>query len=127
MREITAEWVDKAENDFDVAQLARWRAEEPILDAVCFHCQQCVEKYLKAFLQEQRTRFPFAHALIPLLELCLTFDSEFELLRLDLDHLDGYAVAARYPGVEISLESTDDALAAAARVRSFIRRKLLLD
>lgn len=127
MREITAEWVDKAENDFEVAQLARWRAEEPISDAICFHSQQCAEKYLKAFLQEQRQRFPLTHPLIPLLELCLAFDSEFEALRLDLDHLDGYAVAARYPGVKISLELADDALASAARVRSFIRRKFLLD
>lgn len=127
MREITAEWVRKAENDFEVAQLARSRAEQPILDAVCFHSQQCAEKYLKAFLQEQRRRFPFTHPLIPLLELCLALDSEFESLRLDLDHLDGYAVAARYPGVEISLELADDAFASASRVRNFIRRKLLLD
>jgi HEPN domain-containing protein len=127
MREITAEWVNKAENDFEVAQLARWRAEEPISDAICFHGQQCAEKYLKAFLQEQRLRFPFAHALMPLLELCLTFDSDFESLRPDLDHLDGYSVAARYPGVEISLELADDALASASRVRAFIRQKLLLD
>ena len=32
MREITAEWVGKAENDFEVAQLASRRAEEPISD-----------------------------------------------------------------------------------------------
>ena len=47
MREITVEWVQKAENDLEVAQLARWHADEPIADAVCFHAQQCAEKYLK--------------------------------------------------------------------------------
>ena len=58
MRELTAEWVSKAENDFEVAHLVRFRAELPIADAICFHGQQCAEKYLKAFLQEQRIRFP---------------------------------------------------------------------
>jgi HEPN domain-containing protein len=103
MKEITAEWVDKAEHDFDVAHLAREREASPITDAVCFHSQQCAEKYLKAFLQENRVRFPYAHPLLPLLDLCLTADSAFESLRQDLDRLDGYAVAARYPGIDITL------------------------
>jgi HEPN domain-containing protein len=44
MKELTTEWVSKAENDFEVARLARYRAEFPIADAACFHCQQCAEK-----------------------------------------------------------------------------------
>jgi len=124
MKEITAEWVRKAENDFDVAHLARAREESPITDAICFHSQQCAEKYVKAFLQENRIRFPYAHPLMPLLDLCLSVDTEFESLRQDLDRLDGYAVAARYPGITITLEMAEGALAAASRVRAFIRSKL---
>jgi hypothetical protein len=41
-----------------------------------------------------------------------------------LVHLDNYAVAVRYPGVEVSLELAQAALAAATRVRSFLRGKL---
>ncbi|HKZ85132.1 MAG TPA: HEPN domain-containing protein [Anaerolineae bacterium] len=59
MKEIIAEWVRRAENDFDVAHLARAREESPITDAICFHSQQCAEKYVKAFLQENRIRFPY--------------------------------------------------------------------
>ena len=124
MRELTAEWVSKAENDFEVAHLARFRAELPIADATCFHCQQCAEKYLKAFLQEQRIRFPHAHAMMPLLELCLAVEPGFEGLHADLDRLDGYAVAARYPGLQVTLDMADEALSAAGRVREFVRDRL---
>ena len=54
MNEVTREWVDKAESDFDTADLTLHGREAPIIDAVCFHSQQCAEKYLKAFLQEHR-------------------------------------------------------------------------
>jgi HEPN domain-containing protein len=124
MKELTAEWVSKADNDFEVARLARYRAEVPIADAICFHSQQCAEKYLKAFLQEHRIRFPYTHPLIPLLEMCLPLDQGFESLRVDLDRLDGYAVAARYPGVFMTLEMADEALEAASRVRDFIQTRL---
>lgn len=124
MKELTAEWVSKADNDFEVAQLARYRADVPIADAICFHSQQCAEKYLKAFLQEHRIRFPYIHPLIPLLEMCLPLDQGFESLRIDLDRLDGYAVAARYPGVFVTLEMADEALEAAGRVRDFIQTRL---
>ena len=124
MKELTAEWVSKADNDFEVARLARYRADAPIADAICFHSQQCAEKYLKAFLQEHRIRFPYTHPLIPLLEMCLPLDPGFESLRVDLDRLDGYAVAARYPGVFVTLEMADEALEAASRVRDFIQTRL---
>lgn len=124
MKELTAEWVSKADNNFEVARLARYRAEAPISDAICFHSQQCAEKYLEAFLQEHRIRFPYTHPLIPLLEMCLLLDQGFESLRVDLDRLDGYAIAARYPGVSVTLEMADEALEAAGQVRDFIQTRL---
>lgn len=124
MREITEEWVHKAEHDFQAAHLAMHRAEYPLTDIVCFHSQQCVEKYFKAFLQERRVRFPREHALNPLLDLCLPADPTFESLRADADRLEGYAVAIRYPGADAPFELAERALAAATRVRAFVRDKL---
>jgi HEPN domain-containing protein len=119
----------KAENDFAAAQrLIRQEPDEsPLPDIVCFHCQQCVEKYLKAYLQEHDLRFRLTHPLLPLLELCLSIDPEFEQQREDLTRLEGYSVAVRYPGVEVTFELAERALAAAGRVRSFIRTKLEID
>ena len=62
------EWVDKAEADCAVA-LHR-RRQEPLPDVVCYHCQQCVEKYLKAYLIAQGITPPRIHDLEDLLNLC---------------------------------------------------------
>ena len=50
MNGTVKEWIDKAEGDFDIAQLALRAPGRPHYDAVCFHCQQCVENLLKAVL-----------------------------------------------------------------------------
>src|SRR2546427_12964205 len=51
MKPATRDWAKKAENDFETA-LALMRRKKVLADSICFHCQQCVEKYLKARLEE---------------------------------------------------------------------------
>ena len=120
MNEVTKEWVDEAENDFAAADLTLHGIEAPIVDAVCFHSQQCSEKYLKAFLQEHLIRFERRHELNVLLDLCVPLDGEFELLRETLQSLEHYAVLIRYPGMIVPLEMAEEAFSAAKRVRKFI-------
>jgi HEPN domain-containing protein len=50
MKPLTREWIDKAEGDFATARREIRIRKAPNYDAVCFHAQQCVEKYLKARL-----------------------------------------------------------------------------
>jgi HEPN domain-containing protein len=57
MKPLTQEWVDKAEGDFATASREIKARKAPNYDAVCFHAQQCVEKYLKARLQEEGIAF----------------------------------------------------------------------
>jgi len=97
-----------------------------LTDVACFHSQQCAEKYLKAYLQEQEQRFPRVHAFGPLLDLCITLDKEFLSIRQELDSLEGYDVAIRYPGIRVTLEMAQSAISAATRVRTFVRDKLNL-
>jgi HEPN domain-containing protein len=52
MKPQTAEWVEKAEGDWNAARQLNRVRKDPNYDGVCFHCQQCVEKYLKARLEE---------------------------------------------------------------------------
>lgn len=89
-----------------------------------FHCQQCAEKYLKAFLTENLIRFERTHGLATLLDLCASLDKDFRKIGNDLDSLEGYAVAVRYPGANASVELAESAFDAAERVRKFIRSKL---
>jgi HEPN domain-containing protein len=49
MKPLTHEWSQKAEGDYTVAATL-WQAESAVYDAICFHAQQCIEKYLKAWL-----------------------------------------------------------------------------
>ncbi len=53
MKPITQEWVSKAEGDFGTVDRELQAQTNLNYDAVCFHSQQCVEKYLKACLQEE--------------------------------------------------------------------------
>jgi len=75
-------------------------------------------------LQEHSVEFERKHELLPLLNLCASLDSEFKMIKRDLEHLNRYAVVVRYPGVIIRADTAEEALIAADRVRKFIRRKL---
>jgi len=70
MNPLTLEWEQKAEGDSAAAQWLQ-QAANPIHDAICFHAQQCIEKYLKAWLQEASIPFPRTHDLEELLDLIL--------------------------------------------------------
>ena len=124
MNEITKEWVDKAESDIDAADLTLRGRDRPLIDAVCFHSQQCAEKYLKAFLQHHQVRFERRHELIPLLELCLPLDGDFEILRKSLQSLEHYAVLIRYPGFTVPEKMAEEIFESASSIRKFVREKL---
>ncbi|TVQ33410.1 MAG: HEPN domain-containing protein [Phycisphaeraceae bacterium] len=68
------------------------------LAAAAFHCQQAVEKALKAYLVLRSTSFGKTHDLTHLLDLCAKHDDAFESIRADIEPLTIYAVAYRYPG-----------------------------
>lgn len=124
MNEVTGEWVAKAEEDFYSADSLLHTVEVPAAGSASFHCQQCAEKYLKAFLTENLIRFEKTHVLATLLDLCSTLDNDFREIGNDLDSLEGYAVAVRYPGANPSVELAELAFDAAERVRKFVRKKL---
>lgn len=117
-----AEWVQEAEADYQSAlDLAR-RRKDPIPKRVCWDCQQCAEKYLKAFLARHSQKFPFRHDLIELNNSCREVDADFRLLVTDLDELNMYGPAFRYPGPSASVEDAHSAIKAVKRVREFARQ-----
>src|SRR5215210_9139023 len=98
MRPETEEWIEKAEGDFHTAAREAVAKDSPNPDAVCFHAQQCAEKYLKALLVEHSIYFPKTHDLLVLLELVLPRCVAAEAAREPLVNLSPYAVDIRYPG-----------------------------
>ena len=124
MNPTTAEWVSKAEGDFLTAGRELRARQSPNYDAVCFHAQQCAEKYLKAMLQEHDKQIPKIHNLIELMLLCEKVDSSFEMLRADLVTMERFSVQVRYPGEIAEKEDAQSAYAAVGAVRTFVRQKL---
>ena len=124
MNVLVAEWVQKAEGDLIVAERELRARKSPVYDACCYHCQQAAEKYLKAFLISIKQNPPRIHNLVELLKLCLPHDKTFDMIRLDLELLNAYAVEIRYPGQTATKDDAREAVLAARRVQLFVRPKL---
>lgn len=117
------EWVNKAEQDYDTAEVMSRRRKKPVPDIVGFHAQQCVEKYLKAVLVLKKIQFPKTHDLVELLEILLSSEPLLEVLRSDLRILNPFSVQFRYPGESATLEESKKAFKAAQRARKFLKEK----
>jgi HEPN domain-containing protein len=126
MNGIVAEWAEKAEGDYLTGEREMRVRRRPNYDAVCFHAQQCAEKYLKAFIIEHQLEFQPIHDLEVLLEKVVPIRPEFEFIRDLLLLLNDYAVSIRYPGETATKEEAYAALKAVRTVRKFIRQKLPL-
>ncbi len=96
--EIVREWAVMAAEDLAAARRLL-RGRPPLPQVASFHCQQAVEKALKAFLEFRETRPPKTHALGELLDIAETLQPDFSQLR-DAQWLTHFAVNARYPGFE---------------------------
>jgi HEPN domain-containing protein len=124
MKPLTAEWVSKAEGDYICVQ-REWRArKQPNYDALCFHAQQCAEKYLKACLQESAVPFAKTHNLTALMEQLLPCNPMLETLRDSLLQLNIYSVAFRYPGESALREDARSARSLCESVRKTLRQHL---
>jgi HEPN domain-containing protein len=127
MREkLVEEWIYKAEQDFESAQHLIKKVEKPVPDVVCFHCQQCIEKYLKAFLVQNNVEPPEIHDLQRLKNLCVKLDENFNQVSEGLDVLNAYAVDFRYPGEGATVKESKIAFQTMKEQRKFLRGKLKL-
>jgi HEPN domain-containing protein len=115
--------VRKAEDDLEGAHDPAAR-KPPLRDLVCFHCQQAVEKYLKALLQELAVVPPRTHDLETLLLLLVPHDAALLRLRRGLDRLTQFAVDYRYPVVRATTRQMWSALRIAERAPGAIREQL---
>ena len=114
MKPLTSEWISKAEGDFAIVERESRARRNPSYDGVCFHAQQCVEKYLKARICEAGSSVQKMHDLSALLDQVLPYEPLWESYRRDLAYLSDYAVNFRYPGESASRET-------ALQARSFCR------
>jgi HEPN domain-containing protein len=121
---VVREWITKAESDLTAsAHILKLGANSPA-DTVCFHAQQCVEKYLKAVLVYHLVDFPKTHDIEQIVRLLpggfhptITVEEQKTLTR--------YATAERYPPFrEVPVAEARRAVALARRVRRDVRKHL---
>ena len=122
---LTLERVRKAETDYLMMKAAQQISAPDMEDQVCFHAQQCVEKYLKAWLQEANLRVPRTHNLNALLRLIVPMHPEWRAWRTEFEKFTPHAVDVRY---EIFLTAADatHAVRVCSEVRAAIRTVLQL-
>ncbi len=105
MKPLAVEWIEKAECDFATMERESRARKKPNFDAVCFHGQQCAEKYLKAQMVEAGIPVPRSHDLVFLLEKVLSVVPMLEFFREDLAYLSDFSVTFRYPGESADRET----------------------
>lgn len=117
------QWIEKAEHDLRNAEhTLTIRDEECPFDTVCFHAQQCVEKYLKAWLTSKQLDVLRSHDLVVLLNVALA--AGFRGVRSqEVQPLNRYTIEARYPGDwdPIDRPEAEQAVATARHVREAVR------
>jgi HEPN domain-containing protein len=122
---VIREWLAKADNDLTTAAHTLTLRENCPTDTVCFHAQQCVEKYIKALLVFLAIAFSKTHN-IRLLRSLLPPKLRPKLERKVQDQLTRYAAVLRYPesGLDVTLAEARKAVAIARRVRKEVRQHL---
>jgi HEPN domain-containing protein len=122
--QVVAEWVARAEEDLKAAAHLLKLGRSCPAGTICFHAQQCVEKYLKAYLVFQGTPFPKTHD-IEQLTTRVPSNARPSLTVEEQALLTEYAVGPRYPGWrDVPLVEARRAMSLARRVRKQIRSLL---
>ena len=125
MNPLTLEWIEKAEDDYAAIQQLLL-ASNPLHNIIYFHAQQCIGKYLKAWLQEANIRAPRTHNLEELLDLIVPTVPAWYHWQPDLKIIMAYAVDPRYPGDSRTPEDTQHATHICDEVRKAVRTQLKL-
>ena len=124
--ETVNNWILKAENDLKTGK-DEMDTNKPAFDTICFHMQQCVEKYLKCFLIFNGKEIKKTHNLAEIINECSETDADYEnMYNIRANELTKYAVDIRY-GDEFyfpALEETKQAIQTAEKVKDFVRKKL---
>ncbi len=118
---VAKAWIEKADHDLGSAKVIFLHIPE-YSDTIAFHCQQAVEKYIKATLISFDVEFRKSHDLLYLL------DKLSEYIEVNSETYDkaillnGFAIEIRYPNKVIHLSKIEikNAISIADDFRSWL-------
>jgi HEPN domain-containing protein len=120
MEEIK-DWIEKADHDLGSAKVIYLHLPD-YLDTIAFHCQQAVEKYLKALLIFYQIDFVRTHDLIYLLER-ISEKVEIDESRFQKAYLlSNFGVQIRYPNkiIKLTKEEIESAIEISQEFRNYV-------
>jgi len=120
--QLVKEWLEYSIKDLESAKFLTQMKPEP-LEIICFHCQQSVEKALKAYLYSKAIRPPRTHDLDELISLCDNMHIA-EMREMTIP-LNDYSVMIRYPShEEVNEDDKNQAIEIAKNIVSVIEKIL---
>ena len=125
---LVRQWIDKAEADLEAAELLApdVPSSSRLHEVVGFHCQQTVEKYLKALPTFYQVEFPKTHEIERLLTLVSGANPEAADALSGAKWLGPFGVDARYPGDAAEMLPGDEVRAIEiARLAKAVARRIL--
>ena len=112
-----------AENDFKSAQILA-NHYQPQIEISCYHCQQCAEKALKAFISFHKNSFKFIHNLNELRTDCQIIDQSFITITEECEVLNRYFNDTRYSSkLDLTETHLHQALKHAEKILNFVKEK----
>jgi HEPN domain-containing protein len=93
--EYVEEWLERARHDVETAQLLI--DERGYTDAIAYHIQQGIEKYLKGLLVYHGEKPPRVHELELLLSLAVKYNDELNIYSDLCEKASAFYIEDRYP------------------------------
>jgi len=120
----TVLWFYKADADFDAAKILN-DAYRKHTEIICYLCAQAAEKYLKGYLVYKDHKIENTHNLPYLNKLCITYDAQFDEIKIECGILNKFNNNIRYPdGIETD---ENDVALSLKTVQKIITLKPLFD
>jgi len=123
MKDDTARWASFADENLEVAILARRHGH---LNACLQNAQQAVEKYLKALIVEVDAEFRHTHSIRERLGILATKGKTVSLSEEEIDLMDAIYVPSKYPvysalpHADPDPEICDDAISIAQKAKDIV-------
>jgi HEPN domain-containing protein len=123
--EFVLEWFSRADSDLFSAQFLLNMRPIPV-EIICYHCQQCAEKYLKGYLLSQNEEITKTHDLLILNKKCKVYDDQFTNLDGACLSMADYGTNIRYPyPIELNDADAKAAISAAQEIKRFVLKKMV--
>jgi HEPN domain-containing protein len=118
------QWLTVAENDFQAYSILASESTPPTI-AVVFHCQQYVEKLLKAVLTLNGEEITKTHDIRNLILAAMQYVPDLKSVVDEASELTIYGVETRYPGaIAISQDEMKEAVEIATKTGKLIKNYL---